>query len=107
MNILGKKSLATVMKLFFELFMIVWILFWTGLLIFLGIRFSHPTYPVMDWPIYRYTSIPADGIEVITPGKELIDIQTRALSFRFQTDRDWHLLALFLAVYMGHACFCI
>jgi hypothetical protein len=94
MNILGKKSLAAVMKLFFELFMIVWIIFWTGLLIFLGIRFSNPTYPVMDLPIYHYTSIPTDGIKVITPGKELIDIQSRALYFRFQTERDWETIVL-------------
>ena len=89
MKWLGKKSVALVLRWINDGFLILFTLMFLGLIIFLIIRFSKPSYEVYDWPIELEQKSASHPVQTLAPDKEIIKITSDQYEISFKTQRDW------------------
>ncbi|MFQ5770017.1 MAG: hypothetical protein ACE5HX_05740, partial [bacterium] len=96
MKILGKKSIASFLKVLIDIlwyfvltvFSLIFILF-VVMFFFMG-----PMYEIHGWPVHIEPSLIAFEIQPKDTGRSVIEVQVEKTELSFETERDWQTIAI-------------
>jgi hypothetical protein len=106
MRVIGKRSIASLLKLIFDFVWYIAIVLYSGTFIFFMWTFllSGPSYEIHGWPVDFDPSVETTGIRPISGDIEILEIVIDKAEIGFRTSGDWRPKAIRLASLIIGCC---